>query len=126
MDNDFSFEDTTPAETTSFIFADRDNAADINKGLKSLLYCANLFFTARESETIEFRVGVTESMLEMMGILLIRAAHCSSEQRTEVFQRWIEQGPQQCNALIEKVAEREVKILAPDDLAMFLRCPRGF
>lgn len=133
MASNFSFEAKRTGETMNVTVVenvtvtDCDNAADINQGLECLLDCANLFFGARRTGAIEFKAGVTESMIEMMGILLTRAAHSSAEQRTAMFQRWVEQGRPQCNALIKKVEEREVKILVPDDFAMFLRCPRtGF
>ena len=124
MVTNFRYDDTT-FSVTNVTVRDYDNAVDINKGLMCLLECANLFFNARHNKAIEFKAGVTESMLEMMSILLSRAAHTSGEQRSAMFQRWEEQGPQQSNALIKEVEEREVKILAPDDFAMFLKCPRG-
>ena len=83
MASNFSFEATTTGETMNATVTDCDNAADINQGLLS--------FPDREGEpvlrcakngAIEFKAGVTESMIEMMGILLTRAAHSSAEQRT--------------------------------------------
>jgi hypothetical protein len=101
------------------------SAADIKKALEALFDCANLFFAARESKSIEFQAGVTERMLEMMALLLTRAAHSRDEERAAMFLCWMKQGPQHTRALIKKVQGREVKILAPDDLAMFLECPGG-
>lgn len=122
----FSYDDSTTG-VTNVTVRDYDNAADITKGLLCLVECANLFFNARHNKALDFEAGVNESMLEMMGILLSRAAHCSGEQREAMFQRWVEQGPQQCSELIEQVEKRQVSILAPEDLrAMFLKCPRGY
>jgi hypothetical protein len=129
MAPDFSFDDpqlTQYSVGTRFTTTEYDSFDDVNRGLQILRVCANFFFVARKEKTIDFGVGVTESMLEMMGVLLTRAAHCSREERTAMFLRWEVDGPLQCSALIEKVAERDIKILAPDDFAMFLKCPRGY
>jgi len=103
-----------------------DGFEDVNRGLETLRACANFFFHARKEGSIEFGIGTTEAMLEMMGILLVRAAHCSSEERTAMFHRWEQNGPQQCVDIIRGVTEREVKVLMPDDFSAFLKCPRGY
>ncbi len=109
---------------TQFKAAEPDQAAEVNEGMEALRVCANFFFVARSEKTIVFKRGVTEGMLEIMGLLLTRAAHCNAEERSAMLQRWTVDGPLQCSELIAEVAQRESKILDPDDFAMFLKCPR--
>jgi hypothetical protein len=131
MAPDFSFDDP-PVEYKLSTYklktpeTEYDGFDDVNSGLKTLRVCANFFFMARKEKRIDFGVGATEAMLEMMGLLLTRAAHCSSQERTAMFERWVVDGPLQCAEVIRKVEDREVKVLMPDDFSAFLKCPRGY
>jgi hypothetical protein len=109
-----------------FDFTTHDNRADVNRGLSVLLDCANLLFDSETATEIKLGPGVTGRMLEMMSILLMRAAHTTEDKRELMFKFWAEQGPLRIDELIETVKARDGKTMVRDDVSMFMGCPDGY
>jgi hypothetical protein len=109
-----------------FHFTEQGDRADVNLGLKVLLECANMLFDAETAREIKLEPGLGGRMLEMMSILLMRAAHTPEDKRAVMFRMWAEQGPQRINELIESVKTREGKLMGRDDMSMFMGCPGGY
>lgn len=109
----------TPVET--------DTSDVVNVGLTTMMYCVGVLMKARTDGRIEFAPGVTATILETMGVLLMRAAHTSDAGREAMFHHWQEAGPPMIDELIEEVSAREGRLLMPDDLAsMFMGKPPGY
>lgn len=105
--------------------ADTSDAVDV--GLTTMMSCVNVLMRARRDGRIEFAPGVTATMLETMGILLMRASHTNDAGREAMFHHWLEAGPPMIDELIEKVSAREGRLLMPNDLAsMFMGKPPGY
>jgi hypothetical protein len=111
---------------SEFDFTEHANRADVNRGLTVLLDCANMIFDSATAMEIKLEVGITGRMLEMMGILLTRAAHTPEDKREAMFRMWADQGPQMINELIDRVKAREGKLLVREDVTMFMGCPGGY
>jgi hypothetical protein len=99
-----------PDETIQFA---KDALSTINS-------CVELFVEARDAGRIKFDDDMVVRGLELISTMLLRAARIPEETRNRKFRHWVEHGPQLCNELIEKVSEREDKILKLDDVTAFL------
>ena len=123
--HEYTFE---PAETgvpLSQVEADTSDVVDV--GLTTMMSCVNVLMKARNDGRIEFAPGVTATMLETMGVLLMRASHTSDAGREAMFHHWLEAGPPMIDELIAEVSAREGRLLMPDDLAsMFMGKPPGY
>jgi hypothetical protein len=110
-----------------FDFSKHDNAADVNRVLKTFKDCADRIFVAEGANEIKLEPGVTGTMLEVMGLLLMRAAHTPPENGREAMLRiWADRGPQMIDELIETVKTRPGTMMVRDDFAMFMGCPDGY
>lgn len=121
---EFTFSDETDAPVAP---VEEDTSEAVDVGLTTMMSCVNVLMRARRERRIDFAPGVTATMLETMGVLLMRAAHVGNERREAVFHHWLEVGPSQIDELIERVSAREGKLLMPEDLAsMFMGKPPGY
>ncbi|HTH53302.1 MAG TPA: hypothetical protein VL495_05095 [Edaphobacter sp.] len=104
------------------------NASDaVEAGLSSMMSGVDALIRAKREGRIEFALGVTATMLETMGVLLMRAAHTSDTKREDLFQHWSKHGPPMVNSLIAEVETRPGRMLMPEDLAsMFMGKPPGY
>ena len=95
--------------------------------MTTMMSCVHVLMRARREGRIAFAPGLTATILEIMGVLLMRSAHVSQERREALFQHWLEAGLSQIDTLIERVSAREGKLLMPEDLAsMFMGKPPGY
>jgi hypothetical protein len=101
-------------------------SAEIDSGLSTMKSCVDALLQARDAGTIRFAEGVTGRMFEVMGVLLMRAAHVSERSRQAMFQHWKMHGTDMVAGLIADVAARQGKMLMPEDLATaFMGTPPG-
>jgi hypothetical protein len=103
-----------------------DHRADVEPGLKIMLACADQLFDSQKLMEIKLDAGVTGRMLEVMGLLLMRAAHLPEDRRALMFVRWAEQGPILIDEMIERAKAREGRLVVRDDVSMFMGCPDGY
>jgi hypothetical protein len=118
------FDDLTTTQQVSGIGSAHqvlDAAADARWGLEQMVKCANLLFEKMTAREIKFAPGVPGAMLEMMGVLLLRAAHLPEAKRAIFFECWAKEGTEKIKQIIGGAQQRG-GLVAPDDLAVFLRC----
>lgn len=117
-----------PDETSTPVAPVEEDTSDaVDIGLTTMMSCVHMLMRARKNGRIDFAPGLTATMLEIMGVLLMRSAHVGNEPREALFRHWLEAGPSQTDELIEKVSAREGKLLMPEDLAsMFMGKPPGY
>lgn len=117
-----------PDETSAPVAPVEEDTSDVvDVGMTTMMSCVHVLMRARREGRIAFAPGLTATILEIMGVLLMRSAHVSPERREALFQHWLEAGLSQIDTLIERVSAREGKLLMPEDLAsMFMGKPPGY
>jgi hypothetical protein len=125
MATDYAYDETPTRQGT---FADpvdfqtkTENPAGVILGFRVMVNFANLLFEAEKKKEIHFKPGTTAMILEMMGLLLMRAAHLTEDKRPIFFTCWAKAGPVKLGQLIASVKGKG-GLLAPEDLAVFLGC----
>ncbi len=121
--HEFTFSEETALPVT----VEEDTSVAVDMGLATALSCVNMLMQARRELRIDFAPGVTATMLETIGVMLMRAAHTGNEPREEMFRHWLAAGPEMIENLIAQVETRHGRMLMPQDLAsMFMGKPPGY
>jgi hypothetical protein len=124
----FDFDDTQTLPRMAFgqVRFASESAVTMSDGLRTMADCADLVLAAARGQEIGLAPWVKGRMLEMMGVLLLRASQLPEERREAMFRVWAERGPVMATELIDRAKEREGKMVAPEDLAaMWMGCPDG-
>ena len=125
MATDYGYDDTPTRQGTfgdPVDFQKTENPAGVILGVRVMVNFANLLFEAEKNKEINFKPGTTAMILEMMSLLLMRAAHLTEDKRPTFFKCWAKEGPAKLEQLIASVKGRKGALLAPEDLAVFLGC----
>lgn len=118
---EFTFE----GDTAMPVAPEEDASGAVEEGLSTMASGVKALMEAKSAGRIRFAPGVTATMLETMGVLLMRAAHAANLEA--LFLHWRADGPQMVDDLIAKVEARQGKMLMPEDLAsMFMGKPPGY